>query len=68
VKDQIEFYEKDGMLSSVESSMVPSVGQFISIAGVTYKVTNVTFALDYSDMVQSQRKMRCNVDLKKAKP
>lgn len=60
--DVIEFYSSGGLLVVVSSSMVPTVGSFISIRGKTWKVTNVTFAVDYADS-RSERRMRCNVDV-----
>lgn len=64
-RDKIEFYVgPTAGICSVESSMVPTVGQFISIRGQTYTVKAVTFAVDYADD-PIQKSMRCNVDLVK---
>ena len=63
MKDKIEFYFKDSLFAHCETSMIPTIGSFISIRGASYEVINVTFALDWAD--DPHRKlMRCNVDLK----
>lgn len=63
--DIIEFYDGDNLIAAVRSSMVPPVGSFISIEGKTWRVANVTYALDYA--MQREKRMRCNVDLEAAK-
>lgn len=68
MRDVIEFYCGKRCVSSVQSSMVPTVDSFINIHKATYRIVSVTFALDYSDMPFSERQMRCNVDLAEAKP
>lgn len=66
MKDRIEFYDRDNMIASVDSAMVPAVGQKISIRGKTWDVVAVSFALDYADK-PFESAMRANVDLKAAK-
>jgi len=61
-KSVIEFYSQSSMLTSVESSMVPPVGSYISIRKKVWRIGKVTFAVDYSDE-NVLRIMRCNVDL-----
>lgn len=62
MNDKIEFYDSNGLVAAVESSMVPAVGQYISIREETWEVMNVTFALDCADE-HSERQMRCNIDI-----
>jgi len=61
-KSVIEFYSQSFMLTSVESSMVPPVGSYVSIRKKVWRIGKVTFAVDYSDE-NVLRIMRCNVDL-----
>lgn len=63
--DIIEFYRNGvgQVLTSVRSSMIPPTGAMISIRGITYRVSRVTYAADYSDKAPSERQMRACVDL-----
>lgn len=61
--DRIEFYDKDNIVASCESSMIPTLNSFISIRGKAWEVVGVTYALDHSDDPR-QRSMRANVDLR----
>jgi hypothetical protein len=63
-KDIIEFYYKDKLLAFVDSSFIPPISSFINIRKVTYKIENITFALDHADEIM-ERRMRCNIDLSK---
>lgn len=67
--DVIEFYTspKGSCIACVVSTMVPTLGSFISIRKTTYKVVGVTYALDHSDD-PSPTVMRACVDLKGSKP
>lgn len=69
MNDVIEFYneESGGMLTSIKSSIVPRPGDLISVNKETWEVAAVTFAVDYSDMPFSERKMRANIDLRPVK-
>lgn len=62
--DRIEFYIGDSLLLGMESSMVPLVDSLINIQGVTWRVSSVTYAIDYSES-SSDRMLRANVDLVK---
>lgn len=67
--DVVEFYE-DGTkkrFAHVESSMVPAVGSFVNIRRQTWRVNQVTYALDYADAKFDQPRMRAIVDLKRRK-
>ena len=61
-KDGIEFYHDKKMIATLLSSMVLPVGCLINIRKKTWRVTKVTFALDYADDMQLRR-MTCNVDI-----
>jgi len=64
--DTIEFYKggsTDKYFARVESSMPPQIGDFLSIRGETYEVTNRSFCVDHSDDY-TRTAMRCNVDVK----
>ena len=64
--DRIEIYNKDKMIGSVKSSIVPAVGSYINVCKKVWKITSVTFAVDYStDTALSG--MRCNIDVKEIK-
>ena len=60
--DVVEFYGKSGCIATVITSMVPTCGSFISILGKAWKVSRVTYALDYAGK-QGEQRMRANVDL-----
>jgi len=59
----LEFYRGEKLLASVASSLVPHVGGLVSIRGKTWKIVNVTYAVDHSDAVFSNRVMRANIDV-----
>ena len=59
--DTIEFYFNDFLLTSVESSFAPRVGDCINIKKQGYKMVNVSFSIDHPDTIFAR--MRCNVDL-----
>ena len=63
MSDRLEFYNGHRMIGSSDSSMVPRVGEFISIRKATWKITNITYALDHADDY-ALCGMRCNVDVK----
>lgn len=60
-RNRVEIYNSVGLLSSVDTSIVPFVGSFINIEGKTWRVARVTFAVDYSG--QPFERMRANVDV-----
>lgn len=62
MRDNIEFWIGEKVIMRVDSSIVPSIGQFVSIQKKTYQVLGVSFAVDYADKVH-ERAMRCNVQL-----
>ena len=62
LKDQIEFYDGDRLIKTMESSMVPLVGSQISIRKETWTVISVTYAIDHADKLFESR-MRACVDL-----
>jgi hypothetical protein len=64
MNDTIEFYDGNRVVASVQSSMVPIVGSFISIRKETWEVRRVTYALDHADRGNSVKGMRANVDLR----
>lgn len=66
MRDSIEFYSKEEgrIMASVDSSMVPPIGSYISILGSTWEISRVTYALDYS---ATRPAMRANIDLRRAK-
>jgi len=61
-RDRIEFHIGTVGLVGVRSCMVPPPGSLISIMGKTYKVLDVTYALDYA-VDPLERRMRANVDI-----
>ena len=62
VKDIIEFWNhKDGFVTSVQSSIVPRVGELINISKKTWEIVGVAFALDHSSGPFQERAMRANV-------
>ena len=63
-RDKIEYYGGNNLVASVISSMVPAVDSLINIRNVTWKITNVTYALDHSND-NDLCGMRANVDIKK---
>lgn len=65
-RDIVEIYEGDAILVSSETSIVPPVGSLISIRKRTYEVVRITYAVDGADD-WAIRRMRCNIDVKKAK-
>ena len=64
--DRLEFYDRDKLLVSVRSSIIPSVSSYINIAGKTWVVIGVTYAVDQSQAAPDYRVMRANIDLKRA--
>ncbi len=63
MKDRLEFYNAHGGLIVVcETSIVPPLMSFISVRGDTYKVVDITYAIDYAD-IQRERQMRVNITL-----
>lgn len=60
--DRVEYYLGDRLLIALDSSIVPPSNALINIAGTTYSVRRITYAIDYSASV-SERRMRANVDL-----
>lgn len=48
-KGRIEYYDGHQLLIAVDSAMVPFVGSYISIRKKTYKITAISFAIDYAD-------------------
>jgi len=63
-RDVIEFYDGDTLEYRIASSMVPRVGDYISIRKKTWVVKRVTYAVDYYDNLAPRRsEMRANVDL-----
>lgn len=62
----VEFYEQKSpkMLVSVESAMVPTIGSMISIKGVTWEVSYISYSIDHSDNILEKR-MRANVEVVK---
>jgi hypothetical protein len=67
MSDTIEFYDGEALVCRVESSMIPVIGSKISIRKQVYTIMRVTFALDHADEPR-EKKMRCNVDLRKVSP
>lgn len=65
--DRIEFYDGDRLHASADSSMVPRLGEKISIRGKAWVVVRVTYALDHSDEPRDRR-MRANVDISPTSP
>lgn len=63
----IEYYVHDKLLARVTASFTMTVGNCISIRKVTYRVTAVSYALDYADEYDREQ-LRCNVDLTEVKP
>ena len=61
--DIIDFYEGNGILSRVNSSMVPTVNSLIIIYEKKWKVTHVSFTVERIKG-QTEGSMRCSVDLK----
>lgn len=62
---RIEFYTgPTTILISIDSVVVPRVGENISIRQIPYKVVAVAYAIDYSDDAFNAR-LRANVDLKR---
>lgn len=64
-RDTITFYHHASdvvIIAVVTSSMVPQVGQYVSIRQTRYVVKWVTFALDYADSIH-ETALRCNVEL-----
>lgn len=63
--DRVEYYNGDAKhpMVSIESSIVPTVGSFVSIEKVTWIVKSVTFAVDYS--ASAHKEHRANVTLEK---
>ena len=57
----LEFYIKTVLLQRIESSARFQKGDLISILKQTYKVTAVSYAIDYAGT--PQRAMRQNIDL-----
>ncbi len=64
IRDCIEFYDGDRIEAIAYSSMVPHVGDRISIRSRIWAVTGVFYALDYADN-PARRIMRASVDLRK---
>jgi hypothetical protein len=66
MSDRLEFYNgHGGMIAAVDSSIIPPMDSYINIRGVTYKVADITYALDHSDGLVTDRKMRANITLYK---
>ncbi len=65
MSDRIEFYDavSQSCIAAVESVMVPPVDSLIAIGKLKYRVTTVTYALDYTDR-PNQKQMRANVWVK----
>ena len=63
MNDRIEFYHKDKLMTSVRSSIVPTVGSLINIQKKTWEIVGVTFTLDHSGEAFQDRSMRINVEL-----
>lgn len=60
---EINFYLGDALVTSVAGATVPRKGEFVNIAKITYKVGRVTWAVDYSDLPQPDRRLRASVEL-----
>lgn len=60
--DQLEFYRGPNLVASVKSSMVPPINSLISIRQKTYRVIQITYAMDNADGPQL-RSMRANIDI-----
>lgn len=61
-RDKIEIYDDKGLIAVVESSIIPRVGEYINVRGVTWKVGAVSYCVDNADDL-SERRMRCNIDV-----
>lgn len=61
-KDIVEYYDGDNLYITVISSIVPPVGSKINIRKKTWKIINVTYAVDFADSVDL-RHARVNVDI-----
>lgn len=61
-RDTIEFYEENNLVAWVASSMIPMVGDKISIRKKTWQVAGVSFSLDHAEEYV-ETAMRCNVQL-----
>lgn len=61
----IEFYNGDDLITTVHSAIVPAEGAQVSIAGNTWYVINVGYAVDHSQKTFNRRVMRACVDLAK---
>ena len=61
--DTIEYYNGKDLVVRVKSYIVPTVGSLINIRKKTWKVINITYAIDYADDWQ-RSSTRANVDLR----
>jgi hypothetical protein len=61
IDDTVELYVDNRLLVRVKTSIVPSIGSMVNIKKITYRVTSVTFTVDYADGVWTV--MRSNIDL-----
>jgi hypothetical protein len=66
IRDEINFWANDKLLASLSSSIVPLVGTFVNIKKKTYKITYVSYCVDYADRIMETR-MRTNVELEPSK-
>lgn len=64
--DMLEFYDDNGLVLRISSSMVPPVDSKVCIKNTVYKVTSITYAADYTDSLRD-RQMRANINLKVVK-
>lgn len=60
----LEFYKAgtNTLIAAIDSYSVPSVDEFISIEGKTYRIGSRTWAIDHA-AEHSRKQMRANVDL-----
>lgn len=61
-KDTVEFVLRDKVFVRVSSSFVPVVGQSVLIEGKAYRITRVSFDVDYS-----LRSLSCIAEVRVAK-
>jgi hypothetical protein len=64
----LEFYrEKNKYYASVLSAIAPNVGEVVNINGVDYEIVKRTYALDYVEAAQADRKFVVALAIKEIK-
>ena len=63
MRDRLELYSPQGLEAALDTSIVPDVGELLSIRKATWRVVRRTYAVDDAD--NRNIRMRCNVDIER---